>query len=156
MERVRTIDDLAELAELFDSFQFWKYCHAILCQGDPEARAEARLLLARIHRNRGSVQIMETHYRLLASESGTHAAKATWELGSEFESLGHWAEAETTFSTLIDRFPRSARRAAADKGTSADRAAGAVDLGGRVARATRMGSVVLVAPAMGSPPTSRT
>lgn len=67
---------------------------------------EARLILARIYRNTGRIADMEPHYTKLAEASGGGAARALWELGREYQDLMWWGAADSTFTSLVERFPR--------------------------------------------------
>ena len=71
---------------------------------------EARLLLARIHRNTGRVETMTAHYRALIAGGGPRADDAVWELARELESQVRWSEAESVYTELLGDFPRHGRR----------------------------------------------
>jgi len=82
---------------------------ALAGSGRPKVKTEAVLGLARIDRNTGRLDRMETRYREVIDGHGPEAARATWELGRELESQGSWARAEAVYSEGIDAFSASHR-----------------------------------------------
>ncbi|HET9234913.1 MAG TPA: transglycosylase SLT domain-containing protein, partial [Candidatus Eisenbacteria bacterium] len=83
--------------------------HTRALTGTAGAGAEARLIEARIHRNAGRLQLMETTYRSLMNPRSGQGVTAAWELAKEWESRSEWQKAAKVYSELLSKFPASPR-----------------------------------------------
>jgi soluble lytic murein transglycosylase-like protein/tetratricopeptide (TPR) repeat protein len=83
---------------------------SLVTSANADLAKDALLVEARIHRNTGKLEPMETAYRSLIKARGDPGATAAWELAKEWESQARWKDAEKTYTELLAHFPDSARR----------------------------------------------
>ena len=83
--------------------------HTRALTGTTGAGGEARLIEARVYRNTGRLQPMETTYRALMTPRSGQGVTAAWELAKEWESRSEWQKAAKVYTELLSKFPGSPR-----------------------------------------------